>query len=72
MQNEMEAGGTGLFFDLFVALVNHLVGHLSQLHAKLTITGRCDSRQISSLIAKHHMLSRSPLLVVVSYFNSHI
>jgi hypothetical protein len=25
MQMEMESGGTGLFFDLFVALVNHLV-----------------------------------------------
>jgi hypothetical protein len=25
MQLEMEAGGTPLFFDLFVAMVNHLV-----------------------------------------------
>lgn len=27
MQMEMEAGGTPLFFDLFVAMVNHLVSH---------------------------------------------
>lgn len=28
MQMEMEHGGTPLFFDLFVAMVNHLVSHL--------------------------------------------
>jgi hypothetical protein len=28
MQLEMEAGGTPLFFDLFVAMVNHLVSLL--------------------------------------------
>lgn len=27
MQMEMERGGTPLFFDLFVAMVNHLVSH---------------------------------------------
>jgi hypothetical protein len=29
MQMEMEAGGTPLFFDLFVAMVNHLVSQSS-------------------------------------------
>lgn len=35
MQMEMEAGGTPLFFDLFVAMVNHLV---SRHHLTLTMT----------------------------------
>lgn len=56
MQREMEMGGTALFFDLFVALSNHLVSDVicslmaSQLlprrlhfvHWRLTIfVGRC-------------------------------
>jgi hypothetical protein len=36
MQLEMEAGGTPLFFDLFVAMVNHLVS--------LSMTGICALR----------------------------
>lgn len=34
LQMEMQAGGTPLFFDLFVAMVNHLVSHAEPNYAQ--------------------------------------
>jgi len=38
MQMEMETGGTPLFFDLFVAMVNHLVSDSSCMERLTTVS----------------------------------
>ena len=41
MQMEMEMGGSPLFFNLFVAMVNHLVSITSYLLPEYHVTDRC-------------------------------
>lgn len=55
MQMEMERGGTPLFFDLFVAMVNHLVSHPKELLLSssvadtIDVVGRCHQRSLKVL-----------------------
>lgn len=54
MQAEMKVGGTDLFFDLFVALVNHLVGLTDHLASRLSANDvhRTTSPQLPNLHAE--------------------
>jgi hypothetical protein len=58
MQAEMTAGGSALWFDLFVAMVEHLVSlsrspttiaHRSLVHTLMALTGRSRERQNQAL-----------------------
>ena len=62
MQMEMEHGGTALFFDLFVAMVNHLVSSITKPHPhRRQHTQLTSSHRTTSPAATANRHTRHPL-----------